>query len=271
MRADSVAEAYLALLAERGVEYLFGNAGTDFPPIIEALAKAEASGGKVPRPNLAVHENLAMSMAHGYAMVSGEDPGRDGACQCRNREHDLRRSSNAARENVPMLFTAGRTPLTEEGLPGSRDAYIHWGQEMYDQAGMLRELVKWDYELRNGEQVETVVDRALAIAASSRAGRFTSPAARGAGRQKQRPSSRYEQPGRRVAAAPPRAERERPRRSGPHPRQGRQPAHRDDECGPPSRVMADAGRFRRRASPSGRQFTPRYISLPSRPRDAARL
>ena len=74
MRADSVAEAYLALLAERGVEYLFGNAGTDFPPIIEALAKAEASGGKVPRPILAVHENLAMSMAHGYAMVSGKIP-----------------------------------------------------------------------------------------------------------------------------------------------------------------------------------------------------
>jgi hypothetical protein len=50
MRADSVAEAYLALLAERGVEYLFGNAGTDFPPIVEALAKAEASGGKAPQP-----------------------------------------------------------------------------------------------------------------------------------------------------------------------------------------------------------------------------
>src|SRR5262249_23687595 len=65
-----------------------------------------------------------------------------------------------------LLLTAGRSPLTETGLPGSRDGYIHWAQEMYDQAGMLRELVKWDYELRNGEQLETVVDRALAIAAS---------------------------------------------------------------------------------------------------------
>ena len=35
---------------------------------------------------------------------------------------------------------------------------------MYDQAGMIRELVKWDYELRNAEQLETVVDRALSIA-----------------------------------------------------------------------------------------------------------
>jgi acetolactate synthase-1/2/3 large subunit len=37
---------------------------------------------------------------------------------------------------------------------------------MYDQAGMLRESVKWDYELRNGQQLETVVDRALSIAMS---------------------------------------------------------------------------------------------------------
>src|SRR5262249_42220273 len=50
--------------------------------------------------------------------------------------------------------------------PGSRYGYIHGSKEMYDQAGMLRELVKWDYELRNAEQLETVVDRALAIAGS---------------------------------------------------------------------------------------------------------
>ncbi len=35
---------------------------------------------------------------------------------------------------------------------------------MYDQAGMLREYVKWDYELRFGDQIERIVDRALAIA-----------------------------------------------------------------------------------------------------------
>jgi len=27
---------------------------------------------------------------------------------------------NAARENVPMLFTAGRSPLTEEGMAKAR-------------------------------------------------------------------------------------------------------------------------------------------------------
>src|SRR5246127_4253701 len=70
----SVAEAYLALLAERGIEYLFANAGTDFAPLVEAFAKAAHTGMPVPQPVLATHENLALSMAHGYAMVTRKVP-----------------------------------------------------------------------------------------------------------------------------------------------------------------------------------------------------
>ncbi|MBV9199880.1 MAG: thiamine pyrophosphate-requiring protein [Alphaproteobacteria bacterium] len=165
----NVAEAYLALLAERGIEYLFANAGTDFAPLVEAFAKAARTGIPVPQPVLAAHENLALSMAHGYAMVSRRVPAvmvhvsvgtANGVCG----------ALNAARENVPILFTAGRSPLTESELPGARDVYIHWAQEMFDQAGMLREIVKWEYELRNGQQLETVIDRALAIATTSPSG-----------------------------------------------------------------------------------------------------
>jgi acetolactate synthase-1/2/3 large subunit len=46
----TVSDAYLALMADRGVEYLFANAGTDFAPMIEALAKAQALGLPHPRP-----------------------------------------------------------------------------------------------------------------------------------------------------------------------------------------------------------------------------
>ena len=38
---------------------------------------------------------------------------------------------------------------------------------MYDQAGMLREVVKWDYEMKRGDQAATVVDRALELAMTS--------------------------------------------------------------------------------------------------------
>ena len=69
-----------------------------------------------------------------------------------------------------MLLLAGRTAITERGLPDSRSLSIHWAQESFDRAGLLREFVKWDYELRRGDQLETVVDRALAIACSPPAG-----------------------------------------------------------------------------------------------------
>jgi acetolactate synthase I/II/III large subunit len=169
LAVDTVAEAYLALLAERGIEYLFANAGTDFAPLVEAFAKAARISMPVPQPVLATHENLALSMAHGYAMVTRKVPAvmvhvsvgtANGVCG----------AFNAARENVPMLFTAGRSPLTESGLPGTRDVYIHWAQEMFDQAGMLREIVKWEYELRNGRQLETVIDRALSVATTQPGG-----------------------------------------------------------------------------------------------------
>src|SRR6201989_1576870 len=164
-QAVTVAGAYLALLADRGVDYLFGNAGTDFAPLIEAYAQTAQTGGAAPRPMLATHENLAVTMAHGYGMVSRRIPAVMVHVSV-GTANMVCGAINAARENVAILLTAGRSPLTESGLPGARDVYIHWAQEMYDQAGMLREVVKWDYELRNGEQLATVVDRALAIAAS---------------------------------------------------------------------------------------------------------
>src|SRR5438874_2666387 len=63
LKAESVAEAYLALLAERGIEYLFANAGTDFAPIVEAYAKAAHTGFPAPKPLIATHEDLAEKLA----------------------------------------------------------------------------------------------------------------------------------------------------------------------------------------------------------------
>jgi acetolactate synthase I/II/III large subunit len=107
-----------------------------------------------------------VAMAHGYAMVTG----RPQAMMVHvgvGTANALNGLINASRQNVPILFTAGRTPITESGaLTAARNNYIHWAQEHFDQGGMLREFMKWDYELRHAEQVETVVDRALAIAKS---------------------------------------------------------------------------------------------------------
>jgi acetolactate synthase I/II/III large subunit len=201
LTVGSVAEAYLALLADRGVEYLFANAGTDFAPIVEAYATAAHSGLAAPKPLLATHENLALSMAHGYAAASGKVPAVMVHVSV-GTANALCGVFNAARANVPILFTAGRSPLTEAGLAGARDTYIHWAQEMFDQAGMLREIVKWDYELRNGVQLETVVDRALTIATSPPAG----PVYLSLPREvlaEPLPGFAYDSPSRHAAASPP--------------------------------------------------------------------
>src|SRR5215471_11410671 len=116
--AGNVAAAYIALLADRGVEYLFGNAGTDFAPRIEAYAQAAQTGTAVPRPILAAHENLAVSMAHGYAMVSRRIPVVMAHVSV-GTANMICAAMNAARENVAIVLTAGRSPITESGLPGS--------------------------------------------------------------------------------------------------------------------------------------------------------
>ncbi|MEW6453307.1 MAG: thiamine pyrophosphate-requiring protein [Pseudomonadota bacterium] len=162
---DSVAERYLDLLASRGIDYIFGNAGTDFPPLIEALAQARHTGRPTPRAVVVPHENVAVAMAHGYYMVTG----RMQAVMVHvglGTANAINGLFNATRLNIPMLLAAGRTPITEGGVFGGRNNYINWAQEMFDQAGMVRELVKWEYELRDPVQLQTVVDRALAIAQS---------------------------------------------------------------------------------------------------------
>ena len=161
--AQTVAEAYLAHLKRRGIDYLYVNGGTDFASIVEAYARAEESGLEFPQPIVVPHENAAVCMALGHTLVSGR-PQAVMVHVSVGTANAVLGLMNAARDHVPLLMTAGRTPLFEEGRFGSRTSYIHWAQEMFDQASLVREFVKWDYELRDGLNVEQVVDRALAIA-----------------------------------------------------------------------------------------------------------
>ena len=167
--AQSTGEAMLRQLAARGVDFFFANSGTDFPSLVEAFARARDEGFPVPRPVLVTHENVGVCMAYGATLATG----RAQAVMVHvnvGSANALCGVINAARENVPMLMMAGRTPWTETGAAGTRSMNIHWAQEMFDQGGMLREQVKWDYELRDAGQLASLLDRALAISASEPAG-----------------------------------------------------------------------------------------------------
>jgi acetolactate synthase-1/2/3 large subunit len=162
-RPAIAAEAFLRALADHGADYFFANPGTDFPPIVEAFSRAKKTNAKVPKPILVPHENLAVGMAHGAYLMTG----RPQAVMVHvnvGTANTINNLTNLSRDRVPLILAAGRTPITEKGSFGSRSRPIHWAQEMFDQAGMVRELVKWDYELRTPNQIGDVVARSVEVA-----------------------------------------------------------------------------------------------------------
>jgi acetolactate synthase I/II/III large subunit len=162
-RPAIAAEAFLRALADHGADYFFCNPGTDFPPIVEAFTRAKKTNAKVPKPILVPHENLAVGMAHGAYLMTGR-PQVVMVHVNVGTANTINNLTNLSRDRVPLILAAGRTPITEKGTFGSRSRPIHWAQEMFDQAGMVRELVKWDYELRMPGQVGDVVARSVEVA-----------------------------------------------------------------------------------------------------------
>ena len=165
-RPAESAEAYVRALIAHGVECLFMNPGTDTIPIQEALSKLEQLGEPVPRTVLCLFELVALAAAHGYYQATGRPQAvlvhvDVGTQNLGGMLH------NAQRGRAAVLIAAGRTPYTTDSSQrGTRDTYIHWLQEQFDQHGIVRNFVKWDYELRRPEQMGEVIARALQIAAS---------------------------------------------------------------------------------------------------------
>ncbi|ETX13024.1 acetolactate synthase [Roseivivax halodurans JCM 10272] len=164
-RSVSAGAEILSRLSEVGVDAVFANSGTDFPPVIEGIAEARARGLPLPRFVTIPHESAALGMAHGYYLASG----RAQAVMVHTNVGLANASMgaiNAACEQIPMILMSGRTPTVEKGRFGARTVPIGWGQEMLDQTALVREACKWDYELRFPEQVTDVIDRAHGIAMS---------------------------------------------------------------------------------------------------------
>ena len=111
-----------------------------------------------------------MSAAQGHAQVSGQAQAVVVHVEC-GTQNLGGMVHNAARGRVPVLVFAGASPYTQRGeLPGSRNEFIQWIQDVPDQRGILRGYTKYDNEIRTGRNVEQLVRRALQIAHSDPAG-----------------------------------------------------------------------------------------------------
>ena len=143
------AEAFLELLRDEGVEYLFGNPGSTELVLMDALAAAG-----VPPFILGLHEAVVMSMAHGYAASTGRlaavnlhaAPGLGNA---------LGMLYNAKKANAPILVTAGQQDLSI----AAREPLL-WD----DLAAIARPFVKWSVEITRLADLPRIVRRAVKTA-----------------------------------------------------------------------------------------------------------
>jgi acetolactate synthase-1/2/3 large subunit len=157
-------------LVDLGIEYLFCNLGTDHAPLIEEMAHWREQGRAFPKLILCPHENTAVHMAGGYAVATGRgqavlvhvDAGTANAAMGLH---------NLCRTRIPVLLIAGRAPMsTFDDATGGRDTYVHFIQEPFDQASVVRPYVKWEYNLAWPSMAHEVVSRAGAVMQSDPAG-----------------------------------------------------------------------------------------------------
>jgi acetolactate synthase I/II/III large subunit len=159
----STAHYFLEGLAELGIEYVFANLGTDHVSLIEELARWDQEGRAHPEFILCPHENVAMHMAAGFAAVTGR-----GQAVMVHVDAGTANSAmgmhNMFRARLPVMLIAGKAPFTLRGeLPGSRDNYVHFVQDPFDIASLVRPYVKWEYSLPHGVIAKEVLRRGHSV------------------------------------------------------------------------------------------------------------
>ncbi len=161
------AEAILDILRNYNIEYLFSSPGSEWPPLWEQLAKQKAQGRPGPQYINTRHETLAISMAMGYAKVTGRLPAvllhttvgvLHGAMALRAAYH----------EQVPMLVCAGESVGFGEG--GGDYVGFQWQRFLSDRGGPARmadPYVKWSFGVNTKVVLPNTVHRACQLAMAS--------------------------------------------------------------------------------------------------------
>lgn len=166
----TTARFFLEGLQESGIRYLFANLGTDHVTLIDEMARLQAEGQPMPEVVLCPHENVAIHMAGGYAAVTGQGQGvmvhvDAGTANAAMGTHNLMRA------RIPVLLMAGKSPYALHGeVPGARDNYVHYVQDPFDIASLVRPYVKWEYNLPSGVVAKEVVRRAHSVMHTEPAG-----------------------------------------------------------------------------------------------------
>ena len=159
----TVASRILELARRAGVEYIFITLGNDHPAFIEAFAQLGPEDLKIV---VCPHEMTGLTAAHGYAMMTRKP--QMVLCHVDVGTANLVTAShNACRGRIPAIIIAGRSGVTVHGeLTGSRTEPIQYTQDTTFQTDLVRPYMKWIYELRQPQTVESILLRGRQIASS---------------------------------------------------------------------------------------------------------
>lgn len=136
----TAAAELVTALHDEGVSHVFINPGTPTAPFREAIAEAEASSIPHPQPVICIHEQVALSAAHGHHLASGRP--QVIMTSLESWDPDLGKAVHCAQcDGVPVTIFSNSGPGRAAPSPG-----------------------KWTADPRHIENLGTTARRALQIA-----------------------------------------------------------------------------------------------------------
>src|SRR5215468_6244784 len=135
------------VLRDLQVEYVAANPGSSFEGLQESLINYGNPPNKMPEFITALHEESAVTMAHGYGKAEGKP-----MCALLHAtigiQHAAMSIYQAYYDRAPVLILVGR----DEGFIAAHTAH--------DMAGMVRSYTKWDAQPKTLEESLTAIQRA---------------------------------------------------------------------------------------------------------------
>ncbi|HZN14576.1 MAG TPA: thiamine pyrophosphate-binding protein [Acidimicrobiales bacterium] len=153
-------DVLLEVLRTEGVRHIFGNPGTTELPFIDALADNDSDGPADLHYVLALQEATAVGMADGYAQATRR-PAFLNLHTSAGLGNAIGNLTNAQANRTPLVVTAGqqdRRHLVADPLLSG------------DLVGLARGVSKWTHEVRNANELGTILRRAFHDAASAPSG-----------------------------------------------------------------------------------------------------
>jgi acetolactate synthase I/II/III large subunit len=140
-------DVMVQVLRDLGIEYVAANPGSSFEGLHESVINYGNPPNKMPEFITALHEESAVTMAHGYGKATGKPMcallhGTIGV------QHGAMSIYQAYYDRTPVLLIAGR----DLGFIAAHSAN--------DMAGMVRSFTKWDGQPKTLEESLTAIQRA---------------------------------------------------------------------------------------------------------------